>query len=339
MPINFLAGFVLVVLAGLLQGTFVLPMTLVREWSWEHTWATFSLLGMFVFNWIITFLLVPNILSIYAASSSRDLGILALFGLGWGVGAVLFGLGMDKLGMALGYPIIMGLIASLGALIPLLVFFPGTVLTSKGLALLLGTGVVILGVAMCSMAGSRRNPADDKSKSEPSGGFSTGLLIAILAGILSCLPNVGMAFGKHLTEAAEVSGVSQASSGNTVWALLFTLGCVANLAYCIYLMISRKTLRRYLNRETPRNLGLSAAMALMWIGSFYLYGAGAAKLGRWGVVAGWPLFISLSIVTGNLWGVWRGEWQGAPAAARRMLNYGLIVLIAAVVIVALSNSV
>jgi len=36
-------------------------MTLVRQWSWEHTWATFSLLGMFVFNWIITFLLVPNI--------------------------------------------------------------------------------------------------------------------------------------------------------------------------------------------------------------------------------------------------------------------------------------
>jgi L-rhamnose-H+ transport protein len=79
-------------------------------------------------------------------------------------------------------------------------------------------------------------------------------------------------------------------------------------------------------------------MALMWIGSFYLYGAGAAKLGRWGVIAGWPLFISLSIVTGNLWGLWRGEWNGAPAAARRLLNQGLLVLIVAVITVALSNS-
>ena len=67
-------------------------------------------------------------------------------------------------------------------------------------------------------------------------------------------------------------------------------------------MISRKTLGQYWNRETARNLGLSALMALMWIGSFYLYGAGAARLGRWGVVVGWPLFISISIVTGNLWG-------------------------------------
>ena len=119
-----LIGFLLVLLAALLQGTFVLPMTLVRQWSWEHTWATFSLLGMFVFNWIITLLLVPNIFAVYSASPAQDLAVLALFGLGWGVGAVLFGLGMERLGMALGYPIIMGLIASLGALIPLLRVLP-----------------------------------------------------------------------------------------------------------------------------------------------------------------------------------------------------------------------
>jgi L-rhamnose-H+ transport protein len=333
-----IAGFLLVLLAGLLQGTFVLPMTLVRKWSWEHTWATFSLLGMFVFNWIITLLLVPEIFKVYTASPSRDLGILALFGLGWGVGAVLFGLGMDKLGMALGYPIIMGLIASLGALIPLLVFFPGTIRTSKGLILLAGTAVVIFGIVLCSLAGSRRNPTEDKSNSAQSNVFTAGLIIAVLAGILSCLPNVGVAFGKNLTQAAEALGVSPSNSGNTVWALLFTMGCLANLAYCLYLMISKKTLGQYWNQETPRNLSLSAVMALMWIGSFYLYGAGAARLGHWGVVAGWPLFISLSIVTGNLWGLWRGEWQGSSASARRLLNYGLLVLIAAVILVALSNS-
>src|ERR1700677_1805572 len=113
-------GFLLVLLAALLQGTFVLPMTMVRGWSWEHIWGTFSLLGMFVFNWVIIFLLVPNIFAVYAASPAHDLALLALFGMGWGLGAVLFGLGMDKLGMALGYPIIMGLIAGLGAMIPLL---------------------------------------------------------------------------------------------------------------------------------------------------------------------------------------------------------------------------
>ena len=338
-PMPLLLGFLLVLLAGLLQGTFILPMTLVRKWSWEHTWATFSLLGMIVFNWIITLLFVPSIFAVYVASPPRDLAILALFGLGWGIGAVLFGLGMARLGMALGYPIIMGLIASLGALIPLLVFFPQTLSTPRGLVLLAGTAIVIVGITVCSIAGSRRTASTTKSNTGPSDALTVGLVIAVLAGILSCLPNVGMAFAKNVTGVAETMGVSQASSGNTVWALLFTLGSVANLAYCLYLMFSKNTFREYWNAEAPRNLILSALMALMWIGSFYLYGAGAARLGRWGLVAGWPLFISISIVTGNIWGLWRGEWQGAPPSAHRLLNFGLVILIVAVIVVALSNSV
>ncbi|MGB6385898.1 MAG: L-rhamnose/proton symporter RhaT [Terriglobales bacterium] len=333
-----LLGFFLVLLAGLLQGTFILPMTLVRKWEWEHTWATFSLLGMLVFNWIITLIFVPNIFVVYAASPPRDLAILGLFGLGWGIGAVLFGLGMARLGMALGYPIIMGLIASLGALIPLLVLFPQTLFTTKGLVLLAGTAIVIVGIVVCSVAGSRRTPSTTESNAVPSTALTAGLVIAVLAGILSCLPNVGMAFAKNVTGAAETLGISHASSGNTVWALLFTLGSVANLAYCLTLIFSKNTFRQYWNAETPRNLSLSALMALMWIGSFYLYGAGAARLGRWGLVAGWPLFISISIVMGNIWGLWRGEWHGATGSARRLLNLGLVILIVAVIAVALSNS-
>lgn len=337
MQMHLLTGFLLVLAAGLLQGTFILPMALVRKWSWEHTWATFSLFGMFAFNWIITIVLVPNIFAVYGKSPLRDLALLALFGIGWGVGAVLFGLGMDRLGMALGYPIIMGLIAGLGALIPLLVFFPQTLLTHKGLLLLCGTALVIFGIVLSSVGGSRRATSAGKSNATQADTFTVGLTIAILAGILSCLPNVGVAFGKNIVHAAGRLGIAETAAGNTVWALLFTFGFVVNLAYCLYLMVSRDTLNQYWNRETPRNLGWSAIMALMWIGSFYLYGAGAARLGRWGVVAGWPLFITLSIVMGYVWGLWRGEWRDAPPSARRLLNQGLLVLIIAVITVALSN--
>jgi L-rhamnose-H+ transport protein len=331
-----LFGFLLVLMAALLQGTFVLPMTMVKRWSWEHTWATFSLLGMFVLNWIIILLLVPNIFAVYAASPPHDLFVLALFGMGWGLGAVLFGLGMDKLGMALGYPIIMGLIAGLGAVIPLLFFSSQIQLVAK-LIVLMGTALVIVGIVVCSIGGSRRTVPADKSVATNHSTFKTGLVTAILAGVLSCLPNVGVAFGGKVIGAATRLGVSESASGNTVWALLFTLGFVVNVAYCLYLMISRGTFSLYFAGATPRNLGLSALMAAMWIGSFYLYGAGAARLGRLGVVVGWPLFISLSIVVGNIWGLSRGEWKGAPQNARHLLNSGLAILVLAIVTLAVSN--
>src|ERR1035438_4888200 len=60
----------------------------------------------------------PSVL--YAAVPWRELAILAGFGLAWGCGAVLFGLGMDMLGLTLGYPLIMGLNASMGTFVPLL---------------------------------------------------------------------------------------------------------------------------------------------------------------------------------------------------------------------------
>ena len=102
-------------------------------------------------------------------------------------------------------------------------------------------------------------------------------------------------------------------------------------------MVSRKTLGQYFSKATPRDLGLSALMATMWIGSFCLYGAGATRLGRAGVVMGWPLFISLSIAVGKIWGLWRGEWKGSPPDARRLLNQGLGILMIAIVTLAVSN--
>ena len=113
-------GLSIVLFAAILQGTFILPMNHTRDWKWEHSWFTFSALGMVVLNAAIGFSTIPSLLGIYSATPDATLLLLSVLGLGWGIGAVLFGLGMARLGMALGYPIIMGLIAVLGGLLPFL---------------------------------------------------------------------------------------------------------------------------------------------------------------------------------------------------------------------------
>jgi L-rhamnose-H+ transport protein len=109
------------------------------------------------------------------------------------------------------------------------------------------------------------------------------------------------------------------------------------VGYCACLVLARKNLKLYAQPESGRNLGLSVAMSAMWIGSFYVYGAAASRLGDWGGIIGWPVFIALSIVVGNLWGLWRGEWKGAPPHARKKLAVGLAVLLGAVAITTLSE--
>lgn len=332
-----LSGLMLVLAAGVLQGTFVLPMTLTRGWAWEQNWAAFSLLGMLAINWLLAALVIPDPAGVIRATPAGDLRALLLFGTFWGIGAILFGLGMNRLGMALGYPIIMGLILSLGALIPLLLRAPAELASTQGAVLLGGAAVTVAGIAVCSRAAGLKASAQSAGTTQPAGGLAAGLVIAILAGALSCFPNVGMNYASQIKTAAINLGASETMAGNAAWALFFTAGGVVNLIYCGGLMLRRGNLGDF-RRELGRNTGLIALMALLWIGSFYLYGMGAARLGKWGGIVGWPLFISLAIMVGNLCGLWRGEWSGAPPAARRRLNLGLLLLLAAVAVFGLSSA-
>ncbi len=331
------SGFLLVLVAGVLQGTFVLPMTLTRDWAWEHIWATFSFFGMLLFNGALALVTLGDLAAIYAAVPARDLMTLGVFGAGWGVGAVLFGVGMDRLGMALGYPIIMGLIASMGALVPLLVFYPGQVWALQGLVLLSGTALVLFGIALSARAGAKNATENAPEASSGRRAFRGAIMIAIAAGLLSSLPNVGINFGARMVDEAMAAGVSSVFAGNAVWGLFFALGFLVNFAWCLFLMIRKGSMGAFAGPGAGRNILLGAAMGAMWIGSFYAYGMGAANLGAWGAILGWPIFIALSIVVGNLWGLWRGEWKEASARSRALLNRSLIMMTIAVVVIAISQ--
>ena len=88
--------------------------------------------------------------------SNEALSGFKAFGFGWGVGSTLFGLGLSRVGMALSFAIVLGITASLGSLLPLLVLEPQQLFTPQGTALMAGLGLVVLGIVLCAVAGRRR---------------------------------------------------------------------------------------------------------------------------------------------------------------------------------------
>jgi L-rhamnose-H+ transport protein len=326
-------GVSLVMIAAILQGIFLLPMSRTRQWAWEHVWLAFCLAAMLVCNWMLTLILLPSPTAIYAAVPQRELEILAGFGLAWGVGAVLFGLGMDMLGLTLGYPLIMGLNASVGTLFPLLWLYGTSMFAGRRLYIAAGTAVAIGGIVVCSIAGSRRQSTVTRTQDASRRRFLAGLIIATASGFLSCLPNIGLTFAPHTLQSARNLGASSALAGNAVWFIFFTFGGIVNILYCSWLMIRHKNLRALFAADRAANWGWALAMASMWIGSFYLYGIGTAQLGADGSTIGWPIFIALSIAIGVLCGLGRGEWDNAPGNARKLLWGGLALIILAVLII------
>ena len=159
-----------------------------------------------------------------------------------------------------------------------------------------------------------------------------------MAGILSCLPNVGMAFGRNVISSAEILGVSHASSGNTVWALLFTFGFVANVAYCLYLMITKDTLSQYWNQGDAAQSGVERVNGLDVDWKLLSLRSGRGKARTLGCSGGLAAVYLALHRRGKSLGFMARRVEGCPQPARRLLNLGLLVLIVAVITVALSNS-
>ena len=330
-------GIGLVIVAAILQGTFLLPMARMRNWKWEHIWLAFSLAGMIVFNWILTFITLPRPALLYAAVPSRELAILAGFGLAWGCGAVLFGLGMDMLGLTLGYPLIMGLNASMGTFVPLLWLYGNSMFAGRRLFISMGTLVAIAGISACSIAGARRESAAHRARSVSHSRFVPGILIAVASGFLSSLPNIGLTFGTHTLRAARDLGASAAFASNAVWFIFFSFGAVVNVVYCFWLMMRNRNARSLFARAQAGNWCWALTMGAMWIGSFYLYGVGTAHIGPAGGTIGWPILITLSIGAGVLCGLGKGEWRDAPSSAKALLWSGLALILLAVLIIPLGS--
>jgi L-rhamnose-H+ transport protein len=335
-------GLAFVLLGGLLQGTFTLPMKRMPAWQWENTWLVYSIVSMLVLPWLLVAVSVPRAGDILGQSSTASLVKVAIFGFGWGVGSVFFGLGIAAVGMGLGFAIILGLTASIGSLLPLIVLDPERLFTHQGYALMIGMALVIAGIVLCAIAGSRREREKTASIAKSGGEsaqtgrsrFLIGLLICTLSGIFSPMLNFSFVFGKNLQELTLKSGATPAMASNLVWGVALGAGFLANAGYCVYLLQRNRTWGLLTRRGIPAAYWLGTViMAILWFGGIAAYGIGAAGLGALGGVIGWPLFMAMIIITANLWGALTGEWKGTARSTYAYSWSGIGILLVAIYVI------
>ena len=82
---------------------------------------------------------------------------------------------------------------------------------------------------------------------------------------------------------------------------------------------------------------LAIAMGLLWAGGIVVYGLGASMEGAYGPVFAFPVMLIVSILTGNLTGVLLGEWRGVTTKAKRTMQLGVVIMVAAIIILGGAN--
>ncbi len=329
---NALIGLLVIAFGSFCQSSSYVPIKKVKDWSWESFWLIQGVFAWLVFPLLGSLLGVPHEGSLTELWSAGGAGMSILYGILWGVGGLTFGLSMRYLGVALGQSISLGTCAGFGTLLPAI--FAGTnLLQGNGLILLSGVCVTLAGIAVIGYAGSLR--ATDMSKNEKRAAvqefaLTKGLLVALLAGVMSACFALGLDAGTPIKEAALADGVEGLYAGLPVIFLVTLGGFLTNAAYCIQQNLANHTLRDYKQKGVwTNNLVFCALAGILWYMQFFGLEVGKSFLTESPVLLAfsWCILMALNVTFSNIWGIVLKEWKGVSAKTIGVLITGLAILI------------
>jgi L-rhamnose-H+ transport protein len=333
-------GFFLIVMGGILQGSFFLGLKYAHPWKWENIWSVYSFCGLLLLPVGLAAATAPRLGEVMRLAPGNELFHVFAYGAGWGIGSVFAGLGVARLGMAIGVSVILAVCSALGCLVPLIMNTPDLVFTRKGLLIIVAVGTLLLGVFLVAVGGKKRDLSQrTTAHTTPQGSLAAGLVLCILSGIFSSMLNYAFAFSQSIAHAATHLGTSQFGSINAVWMIALAGGFIPNGIYAGYLLTWNKTWSAFALPRTRVLWWVGVLMALLWTGGLVLYGRGGVALGQLGPVIGYPVFLACAVVAASLWGFATGEWRCADAPAKGYMIAGCVVLMAAAGILGIANQV
>ncbi|MEI6143661.1 MAG: L-rhamnose/proton symporter RhaT [Mariniphaga sp.] len=332
---NLAIGVSLSLVAGVFLGIFAFPMKTIIKWQWENTWLVFSFWACVFLPVAWAFYTVPNLLGIYSSVPISTIIIVFLFGAGWGVANVGFGIGINTLGIALGTAIVLGLNNALGAILPIIIYTPEELLTSTGIKILIGVSIMLIGIVICAIAGSQKEKALNRNvvAEKKINKFTKGLIICLVAGIFGAMFNFALVAGKPMENVAMVMGASRLNAANPSWCISLLGGFAVTAVYCFAMLKKNKTFSLFKLNGKGSYWILTFGMGLMWFGGVALYGSSVMNLGKLGASIGWPLAQSMAVVSGSLMGIITGEWKGTGRKPLIIMISGLFFLLIGILVI------
>ena len=329
-----LLGLLIIAIGSFGQSSSYVPIKKIKSWEWENFWLVQGVFAWLVFPLLGALLAVPEGGSLFSLLSSGGALKAIVYGVLWGVGGLTFGLSMRYLGVALGQSISLGTCAAFGTLFPALM--GGTDLFhGEGLILLLGVCITLAGIAIIGYSGSLRSKSmseEEKKAAVKDFALTKGLLVALLAGVMSACFALGLDAGSPIKEAALSANVNPLYAGLPVILLVTFGGFLTNAAYCIWQNIKNGTSKDYFKVSPSlfvNNLLFCMLAGILWYSQFFGLEMGKSFFTENAVLMAfaWSILMSLNVVFSNLWGIILREWAGADRKTLVALGIGLLILI------------
>ena len=330
---DILIGLLIIAVGSLGQSSSYVPINKVKSWSWESFWLIQGVFAWIVFPLLGAFLALPEGIGLGELFQKEGSFSAMIYGMLWGIGGLTFGLSMRYLGVALGQSIALGTCAGFGTLFPALLGGQD-LLHGDGLILLLGVCITLAGIAIIGYAGSLRAQnmtEEEKRAAVKDFALTKGLLVALLAGVMSACFNLGLEAGAPISDYVRGQGASELFALNPVILFVTLGGFITNAAYCIYQNLKNHTGSEYLSVSGGiflNNVLFCALAGVLWYSQFFGLGMGKSFFADSPVMLAfsWSILMSLNVIFSNVWGIILKEWQGVSRKTIFVLITGMLVL-------------
>lgn len=324
-----IAGIVILLLAGLCQGSFGLGFKKYEPFSWEAFYLICSVLfGVIPAIWLG--IQVPDFMNYFEGASAPMLVVPLLCGGFWGITSIGFSKGVDDIGMSLVYGLSMGISAVIGSVTPMIVnrTYPEAM---QFTFLIIGIVVTLAGIAVITKAGLIKESESQLPQMKKKSKMKTGLFLAMFSGLGSGAMNIGFDFTSSLT-----GDFTYIQASAMKWILVLAGGSITSSLICMGMLWKNKTWHTLVKKGAAKELGILILTCIVWFIALDAYGIASSLLGKMGPVIGWIFFNALALIVSNAWGVKTGEWKASPQG-KRWLLIGNSILILSWVFVGLSN--
>ena len=337
-----ISGIVVAGLGGVSAGALSWPIKLMKRFQFEQCWFTGMLFGLFLVPWAVTLLMCPHAVDAYRSVEGGIIIKSNLFSLAWGIGNVLLGLSLVRIGASLSFAILSGVGIPLGVIVPMV--FKGSgkfqqaadLDSPAGFAILGATALMLVGVVLVALAGFGRDRMLDKAGGR-AGGFLGGLIMCVVSGFCSVGPSFAFVYSQAPIRKAMLDrGAGEWPAAIAVWAMGMLLGALVNVAYPAILM-TRKSTWRVLG-ESPREIGFSLIVGLNLFLAFSLWFSGMLLLGPMGGSVGFGIYFALQILGAQGLGLISDEWRGVHGKPVKQMGAAIAILVVAAAIMAYAST-
>jgi L-rhamnose-H+ transport protein len=325
------SGLLLVLIAGVINGSFAVPIKFIKDWDENNSWFLYGFWAFWLLPVVTIILMAPDLIPVFFKLNHMNIGIVILGGIIFGIGQIFLAYAFKYIGIGVSFFINIGLgtagTSFLGLYLQTESYFTFHSYFRIVAVLLLISAIVISCLCLSF------------NKKQTRFSSLTGIVCAIVAGICSMVQGITFVYiNPIIIEKAALFNGTKLNADILTWVLILCFAGIPFVLYFLFRIIQLKTFTCYKSRETNKNIFFTLSMALcFWVSLCFFSRANsfAITYSNSYQILLWTIFMIFIIISSTLWSSSIGEWDDAPYQVRITLWIGVFIFAIAIINVSL----